>query len=305
MIVLRSFQLVKASEFRIRCTMQVCIVVSGKTAPIASGKPFRPSTTAIRMSFTPRGLQLVHHLQPEFGAFALFDPKSENMFFAVDIESERDIDSLVADQAVVADLDLQRVETDDGKNRIERPVLPLPDYLQHRVRNPADQVGRDPDAVQVLQMALDLPHRHATRVERENPIVPRDRPEAGPRTGYTVEPGLALRHQLRLEAPLAVPRNLDLEGAVVRLQRLLGVAVADVPHSAAGRIALLISQVHRQLGTERSFNQRLLQTLQQPVVAQQVPRRLVAGQQLVQNLVADIHLRGLLSLHGVTHGPYS
>src|SRR5512144_971112 len=49
------------------------------------------------------GLQLVHHLQPEFGAFALLDPKPEHVLLAIDIESERDIDSLVADQAVVAD----------------------------------------------------------------------------------------------------------------------------------------------------------------------------------------------------------
>src|SRR5512133_3669049 len=102
-------------------------------------------------------------------------------------------------------------------------------------------------------MALDLPHRHATRVERENPIVPRDRPEAGPRTGYTVEPGLALRHQLRLEAPLAIPRNLDLHVSVVRLQRFLGVAVADVPRSSASRISLFIAKMHGQLGAERSF----------------------------------------------------
>ena len=35
--------------------MQVCTTVSGNTVVIASGKPFRPSTTAIRMSLTPRG----------------------------------------------------------------------------------------------------------------------------------------------------------------------------------------------------------------------------------------------------------
>ncbi|KDM65064.1 hypothetical protein ACIDI_284c00020 [Acidiphilium sp. JA12-A1] len=41
-------------EFRSRWTMQVCTIVSGKTAVIASGPPFRPSTTASRMSSTPR-----------------------------------------------------------------------------------------------------------------------------------------------------------------------------------------------------------------------------------------------------------
>jgi hypothetical protein len=77
------------------------------------------------MSFTP-GLQLVHHLQPEFGAFGLFNPKSENMFLAVDIESERNINRLVADQAVVANFNSERVEEDDGINRIERATPGLP-----------------------------------------------------------------------------------------------------------------------------------------------------------------------------------
>src|SRR5271169_6888936 len=39
-----------------RWTMQVCTTVCGKTALMASGKPFRPSTTAIRMSWAPRVL---------------------------------------------------------------------------------------------------------------------------------------------------------------------------------------------------------------------------------------------------------
>lgn len=34
--------------------MQVCSVVAGNTTASASGMPFRPSVTAIRMSFTPR-----------------------------------------------------------------------------------------------------------------------------------------------------------------------------------------------------------------------------------------------------------
>ena len=43
-------------ELRMRWTMQVCTIVGGNTAAIASGNPFRPSTTAIRMSSTPRFL---------------------------------------------------------------------------------------------------------------------------------------------------------------------------------------------------------------------------------------------------------
>ncbi|VUX46776.1 conserved hypothetical protein [Candidatus Defluviicoccus seviourii] len=51
---LRSLYETKASEWRIRWTTQVCTWACGKTAVIASGKPFRPSTTAISTSSTPR-----------------------------------------------------------------------------------------------------------------------------------------------------------------------------------------------------------------------------------------------------------
>src|SRR4051794_289852 len=51
---LRSFQDTKLRLWRSRWTMQVCTVACGKTAVIASGKPFRPSTTAISRSSTPR-----------------------------------------------------------------------------------------------------------------------------------------------------------------------------------------------------------------------------------------------------------
>ena len=47
----------KSSQLRIRWTMQVWTAACGKTAAIASGKPFRPSTTAIRMSSTPRAFK--------------------------------------------------------------------------------------------------------------------------------------------------------------------------------------------------------------------------------------------------------
>jgi hypothetical protein len=40
----------------------------GKTASIASGKPFSPSTQQISTSWTPRCFQLVEHGEPEPGA---------------------------------------------------------------------------------------------------------------------------------------------------------------------------------------------------------------------------------------------
>ena len=73
--------------------MQVWTMVCGNTALIASGKPLRPSTTAIRTSPI---LELVHHPQPELGALGLLDPDAENLLGTVGQDAERDAYRLVA-----------------------------------------------------------------------------------------------------------------------------------------------------------------------------------------------------------------
>ena len=72
---------------------------------------FRPSTTAMRMSWTPRVFgSPLHDAQPEFGAFGLFDPDAGNLLGAVRQGPERDVDRLVAHEAFVADLDPNGIE---------------------------------------------------------------------------------------------------------------------------------------------------------------------------------------------------
>src|SRR3954463_7099035 len=138
MRALRSLQETNARLLRIKCTMQVCTVACGNTEVIASGKPLSPSTTAIRISLRPRVLSFVHHFEPEFGAFALFDPEPEYVLVAIRIERQRHVNGLVLDQTLVADFDPQRVEEDHWIDRIERPVLPLADLIEHGVGHPAD-----------------------------------------------------------------------------------------------------------------------------------------------------------------------
>jgi len=148
--------------------MQVCTVVSGKTVPIASGKPpafaracLEPVDDCDQDVVDAAGLELVHHLQPELGALGLLDPQPEHLLLAFAVKGEGDIDRFVAHQALVADLDPQRVEEDDRIDRVERPVLPFPNLLEHGVGDPADQIGGDLDPVDFLQVSLDLANRQA------------------------------------------------------------------------------------------------------------------------------------------------
>jgi len=53
---------------------------------IASGKPFSPSTTAIRISLTAPSLEIVDDLEPKFRALGLLNPEAEDLFLSMGIE---------------------------------------------------------------------------------------------------------------------------------------------------------------------------------------------------------------------------
>lgn len=55
-------------------------------------------------------LQLVHDAQPEFGAFGRLDPDAQNLLRAVGQDAQRDIDGLVAHEALLSD---PRVKPED------------------------------------------------------------------------------------------------------------------------------------------------------------------------------------------------
>src|SRR5690348_4347434 len=65
--------------------MQACAVACGNTAIITSGKPFRPSTTAISTSLE----RLVHDAEPELGPLVLLEPQPEDYLGAVGPHAKR------------------------------------------------------------------------------------------------------------------------------------------------------------------------------------------------------------------------
>lgn len=238
--------------------MQVWTMVCGNTAAIASGKPLRPSTTAIRTPPTPRVLSSFP--EPELGALGLLDPQAEHLLFALAVEGQCDIDGLVAHQPLVADLDPQRVEENHRIHRIERPALPLAYLLEYSVGDPADQIGGNLDRIQLQKMRLNLAHRQAAGVQADDPII------------KTLKPGLPLGDDLGLEAAVSVPRHRDLDRAVIADYRLARRAVARVAAAAARRVALLVAQMLAQLGAKRALQKALLEFLEQPLLAQQILR---------------------------------
>src|SRR3954468_18010195 len=194
----RSFQETKSRLWRSRWTMQVCTVACGKTAVIASGKPLQAVDDGNQHVLDAAVFQLVHDAQPELGALVLFEPQPQDFLAAVGAHAERDMDSLVAYQSFVADLDSQRVEKDQRVDRFQRPRLPGSHFLQHRVGYRADQIGRDLDPVELTQMADNFAGAHAAGVHRDDLVIK-------PRKAALVS-----GDQLRIETGMAVARHRQL-----------------------------------------------------------------------------------------------
>src|SRR3954466_13035651 len=88
------------------------------------------------------------------------------------------------------------IRSDQRVNRIEWAGLPGGDLVQDGIRDGADQIGRDLDAIQLAQVPDDLAGAHAPRVHRDHLVV-----QAG-------EAALILGNQLGIEAGLAIARDL-------------------------------------------------------------------------------------------------
>jgi hypothetical protein len=140
--------------------------------------------------------QLRHHLQPKLGALGLRQPQAQHLLLAGHLDADGQVHRLDPHRTL-AHLHVDAVQVDDWIHRIERPGLPGLDPIDHSIGDRGNQAGRDLRPVHLLQMRLDLAHRHAARIQRQNLVV-----EADPA-------GLMLGNQLRLEAAVPITRDRD------------------------------------------------------------------------------------------------
>jgi hypothetical protein len=154
--------------------------------------------------------------------------------------------------------------------------LPGRDLVQNGIRDGADQVGRDRDAIQLAQVPDDLPGAHAPGVHRDHFVV------------ETGKAALILGDQLRIEAGLPIARDLQLQLARVSDHRLAAITVAAVARLLAGEMMI-------HLGIQGALGERLFQAVKKTV---RIEGRLRIGpsQQLVQDGIRNMRL--FASRHG-------
>jgi len=112
------------------------------------------------------GLELADHPQPELGALVGLEPDPERLLDPVDADADREVGVLIADRALIADLEHDRVEPDDQVQLLQRPRLPLLDVVEDSVGDPADRVASDLNAVDLLQVLRDRASTSRARTSR-------------------------------------------------------------------------------------------------------------------------------------------
>jgi hypothetical protein len=186
------------------------------------------------------------------------------------------VDGFVAHQGLLADLHPQGVKEDQRVDRLERAGLPGGDFVQDGICHGADQVRRDLDAIKLAQMPDDLAGAHAPRIHGDHLVI-----EAG-------EAALISGNQLGIEARLPIARDLQIQLAGIRHDRLAAIPVAAVARLLTGEMMI-------HLGIQGSFRERLLQVIQKAVRIEG-RLRICPSQKLVQDGVRNT--RFFASGHG-------
>ena len=134
----------------------------------------------------------------------------------------------VLDGGSAADLDAKSIEECYGIHAIQRSVLPLLDILQDPVRNSADVVRADADAVEVLNESLNVTGAHSTGVHGNDLLV--DLPERA----------VVFGHDNGIESVLSIARDIQAQRVKLCLQplRLLGVGAEGSASSSSEGVSV-------------------------------------------------------------------
>ena len=160
--------------------------------------------------------QIVQHLGPKFGTLVGLKPQAQNVARAVRQDRQRHEDRLVRHCAVAANIDADRVHEHDRIARFQRAVLPGSDLLHHRVGDRGNQAGRCLDAIDFLDMPLDLAGGHAARIHADDLAV------------ELRKAALIFGNQQRVKGAVAIAGDVQNNLPAVGRYRLLAAPVASV-----------------------------------------------------------------------------
>lgn len=157
------------------------------------------------------------------------------------------VERLLAHGGAVANAHEKRIQIDNGVDGVDRAALPRLRSLQDGIGDFADKLWRNVRAVDLLEIALNLPRRHAASVERENFLI-----EARQATNI-------LGNDLRRKTAVSVSRDVNRQRAALGLDRLVRVPVSVVRTTALlDLVAFRVPEMIFHLDLEQLLHERFL-----------------------------------------------
>ena len=182
--------------------------------------------------------------EPKLGAFGGREPHAEDTLGAIGLHAHSEVDALVGHRALVADFDDQGVQINREVYGLERPRLPSAHLVHHCLGDVADELRADVDAVNFLDVRLDVPGAHAPRIHGQNFLV------------EALHAPFMLLDEPRLEAPLPVARDGGFHSAQLPAKGLRPITIATVLLPVRRLLPLLVPQVGGHLGFHRPVHDR-------------------------------------------------
>lgn len=105
------------------------------------------------MSSTPRFRRLLSTGCPVFGALVFTHPHTKNVLFAVQINTDGDVNGFLNDLSFTADVEVDGVQKYDRVDALQRPLLQFFCHGQNFVRDSADGGVGHLHAVDVMDMS--------------------------------------------------------------------------------------------------------------------------------------------------------
>jgi hypothetical protein len=250
--------------------------------------------------------QLGEHVRPELGTLAAVpDPQAQDVAAALGRDTDNNIDGTVGDFPI-PDLDVDRVDEQDGVNRVERPVLPLGHRLDHAVGDCGDGRFGHLHPIDLLQVSGDFAVSEAPGRQGQHHLID------------PAHPPLPFAHDLRVEGGVPVAWHVDLDRADVGDDGLGAGAVAVIDDLTLSRLLTpRPTQMSVHLALQRGLQDELQQPAHQTVPADQLAavRLRLSHQPADQRLLLQQHLllilpqtrqislrvlEGFLHTHGVS-----
>ena len=147
------------------------------------------------------------------------NPDSQNILSAVHGDAQNHIGCFGHIAVILFDLVMDGIHEDEGVDTFQRPILPSIDLRHDLLGNFADQFRRDFHIIQSFDLLGNIPLAHAAGVQRQNFVF------------HTLGIAVIRADDFRLEVPLAIPGNLDVDLSQLSLDCFLRVPIAIVGRS--------------------------------------------------------------------------